>query len=687
MSDLPWNLEYFTDTGGPDAPVALPATDPGAGTFTANWASSTRARDYLLDVSTDPDFGSYVEGYHDRIVSGLDEVVVGVTGLNYYRLRARNEFGTSGYSNVVTALADFIEAPVATAATDIEDNGFTANWEAVDDDELDHYEVEVSESADFDELVPFGAALNAGTDLSLAIVGLAPDTEHFYRVRALKANGTVSDPSNVISATTDPSFVAQGGDVVTYFPDVNETVHIFDNSGDFEVLQGSEPVRRLLVGGGGSGGSINGSGVSTGGGGAGGVLDLDEVDRPADLDVGVYPVVVGAGGVSPDTTHSADGGNSTFNGDTAIGGGGGGGATRNGRAGGSGGGAGNGNGAGELGGAGTAGQGTAGGNATSVANGGGGGGGGASQAGGAGTLATGGKGGDGVVSDITGANVTYAGGGGGAVPVDPFGPLGGTTPGAGGAGGGAAGNTNAVAGQNATGYGSGGGGTRGANKGGNGSKGRVVIRYKGHGLDADDDSDVPAPVYVGPISFADCLRLQEVGAVDILVDCNARIDSGIYPDYQRYLCPGGGVVQSSRSMRPNDIPSQLPDDPLPGGENDVRNGTLVFRFSVPIKAFKITRKVTAGTDAIPILVACDDYTVVPHPTSAISGSSKDGSIVGVVKQYPQAIYYPAFAYDPPQNLAAEEVMEITHDAGFSCVVIVQSTKFPSEFKDPYFSVL
>lgn len=580
---------------------------------------------------------------------------------------------------------DTVAPPVAIAADQIQDTSFRARWNAVEDPDVDHYEVDVSTSEDFDVLVPVDAPTTTD-DIVKTIASLAPETEHFFRVRAVKTNGTVSANSNTISVTTDPLFVAQGGDTVTYFEDVNETVHIFDNSGDFEVLQGSSAVRRLIVGGGGQGGGVNGTGVSCGGGGGGGVLDLDEVDRPDELDVDVYPVVVGAPGQTAGANNvGEDGGDSSFAGDTAEGGGHGGSTGSNVGNGGSGGGATNASGGPEAAGTGTVGQGHNGGTGNAGV-GGGGGGGGAAEPGNNGTAATGGKGGDGVESDITGETVKYGAGGGGSRPVDAFGTLPGTTAGAGGDEGGAPGQTGTPAtGIDATGRGNGGGGALGNRAGGKGTKGIVAIRYVGRGVDSTVEE--PEVDYVGPITFDTCSRLNVVEGVEVRVDCNARIDSGIYPDYQRYLCPGGGIVQSSRSMRPNDLPSELPDDPLPGGENDITRGTLVFRFSQPIKAFKITRKVTAGTDAVPVLIACDDYTVVPHPGSSIPGSSKDGAIVNNYKQSPAFVYYPTPGYTPAQNLAAEEVQEIIYPAGFTCLVILQATKFPSEFVDPMFSIL
>lgn len=681
MTDLGWDLEYFSDTAGPPAPVALPATEVTQASFRANWlASAARAERYLLDVARDPAFTDFL--FRDRIVAALSEVVTGVTTATnyYYRVRGLNRYAAGGYSNVITVFTDSIEAPVATAATNVQDNGFAANWNPVVDPDLDHYELDVSDDG-FATLLPLGAPIQVESDTeTFQVTNLAPEVAYEYRVRAVKVNGTASAHSNVIDVTTDPVFVGQGGDLVLYFPATNESVHIFDTVGTdtFEVLQGSSAVRRLIVGGGGQGGGVNGSGVSCGGGGAGGVLDLDEVDRPTELGVDDYPVVVGKGGSTPGALNvGEDGDDSSFAGDTAQGGGHGGSAGANVGSGGSGGGAVNSSGGPESAGSGTAGQGNNGGTGNAGA-GGGGGGGGAAEVGENGTVLKGGDGGDGIASDITGDVVLYGAGGGGAIPVGVFGPLPDTIPGAGGAGGGGAGRATAGPGNPGSGIGSGGGGTIGNNAGGAGTKGRVAIRYHGRANDITPPPPDPAEPR-GPITFAGCTRRQVVDGVDIDIDCNSKNNTGIFPDYRQYECLGGGVVKSSR-LNPA------------YGSTTGNDGILVFRFSEPIRKFIITRRVTTGTDTVPRLIACDDYTVVEDAYGSPPGSSRDGSIVGWKTISPAIVYYPPPAhFDPPVNLAAEEEMSVEWAAGFSCVVIMQGPeqdpKSTSEFIDPYFLLL
>ena len=214
-------------------------------------------------------------------------------------------------------------------------------------------------------------------------------------------------PSLEVTGVT-VSLITDGG--------VSYRVHTFTTSGIFEVSNGSVEVEYLVVAGGGGGGS-----GWAGGGGAGGYRSSvvgessgggASAESKLEISSGSYTVTVGAGGAL-----DANGQDSVFATVTSIGGGTSGSiGTKNGTAGGSGGGAGgNESGFTFVGGAGTAGQGYAGGSATTgfylpAA-----GGGGASAVGanGAGGTGAGGAGGAGVSSSINGTATFRACGGGG----------------------------------------------------------------------------------------------------------------------------------------------------------------------------------------------------------------------------------------------------------------------------------
>lgn len=91
----------------PLAPVATEATSITTSRFTANWnalVSVPLVDYYLLDVSTDPHFGSFFGVFHDFNVGNV--TTYPVTGLTpgtiyYYRLRAHNSDGIGLYSNII----------------------------------------------------------------------------------------------------------------------------------------------------------------------------------------------------------------------------------------------------------------------------------------------------------------------------------------------------------------------------------------------------------------------------------------------------------------------------------------------------------------------------------------------------------------------------------------------------------
>jgi len=255
--------------------------------------------------------------------------------------------------------------------------------------------------------------------------------------------------------------VATGGIETT---DGDYKIHTFNASGDFEVLSlGDNPVIDfMLVAGGGSGGK-SGAGGSAGGGGAGGLIYLQ--NQPITL--GIKTVVVGNGGASKTSLGKGlDGQNSTFLGNTAIGGGAGGaGNAQPGNNGGSGGG-------GAYitaNGLGTTDQGFAGG-AYIGGNGGNGGGGAGSK--GFSTIGNNGEnGGVGRQTYINGTTSYFAGGGGGSIYFNNTGGIGGN-------GGGGNGSSIGIPPTSGT-PNTGGGGGGGFNvDSGSGGSGVCIIRYK-----------------------------------------------------------------------------------------------------------------------------------------------------------------------------------------------------------------
>ena len=89
----------------PTAPVSGAATLVRANSFSANWASSTGATKYFLDVSTSATFATFLSGYNNKDVANI--ITLNLSGLArntiyYYRVRAYNAGGQSLSSSTQT---------------------------------------------------------------------------------------------------------------------------------------------------------------------------------------------------------------------------------------------------------------------------------------------------------------------------------------------------------------------------------------------------------------------------------------------------------------------------------------------------------------------------------------------------------------------------------------------------------
>jgi len=185
------------------APVAYAATAISANSFTANWQAATGSTGYAIDVSTASDFSSFVTGYNNLSLPGgqFSTVINNVSPITtyYYRLRATSNTGPSVNSNVITVLT-VPAVPVATAATNIAETSFTANWNSVTG--ASAYRLDVSSSSDFSTILTEYDDLSV-TGTSRSITGLSGGSTYYYRVRAHNASGSSAN-SNVVSLLLPP---------------------------------------------------------------------------------------------------------------------------------------------------------------------------------------------------------------------------------------------------------------------------------------------------------------------------------------------------------------------------------------------------------------------------------------------------------------------------------------------------
>ncbi len=99
-------MSEFPNVGEISAQTEIEIPAPTRSSFMAAWNGSPGAKGYLLDVSTNDSFTSYVDGYHNLDVGNVTgRVVTGLSRGNtyYYRVRAYSAAGVGGYSEVMAA--------------------------------------------------------------------------------------------------------------------------------------------------------------------------------------------------------------------------------------------------------------------------------------------------------------------------------------------------------------------------------------------------------------------------------------------------------------------------------------------------------------------------------------------------------------------------------------------------------
>jgi parallel beta-helix repeat protein len=191
----------------PSAPAANSATSQAQTSLTANWSSSATATGYYLDVATNSSFTSFVTGYNNKDV--LNVLTYSITGLTantpyYYRIRAYNTGGPSGYSNTITTatLPNPPSAAVCTAASSKTQTSFTANWNI--SATATGYYLDVATDNSFTSFVTGYSNKDVLNVLTYSITGLTLNTPYYYRIRAYNSGGT-SGNSNIITTATLPN--------------------------------------------------------------------------------------------------------------------------------------------------------------------------------------------------------------------------------------------------------------------------------------------------------------------------------------------------------------------------------------------------------------------------------------------------------------------------------------------------
>jgi titin len=189
----------------PAAPSNLAATVSSKSQINLTWQdNSTNEDSFKIERKT----GS--AGTYKQIAKVAKNVTsFSSTGLSantpyFFRVRAYNRGGNSGYSNEASAttLPNAPAAPSVLTATTIGQSQINLAWTDNSINEVDFKIERKTLNGAYAEIAAVGVNVKSYSDL-----GLAPDTQYFYRVRAANAGGQ-SNYSNEASATTLPPLPA-----------------------------------------------------------------------------------------------------------------------------------------------------------------------------------------------------------------------------------------------------------------------------------------------------------------------------------------------------------------------------------------------------------------------------------------------------------------------------------------------
>ncbi|MGJ3233556.1 LamG-like jellyroll fold domain-containing protein [Marivirga sp.] len=164
-----------------------------------NWQAVEGADSYLIDVAKDSSFNDLVGGYSGRQVNTLEENIINLQAANtyYVRLRAVNESGISGYSNV----KNFTTLPAIPVFSSLE---ITNEFVLINFEEANNIqEYEFWRASEVDTMV---MRIQKSTIKEFINDQVDPGSHYRYRLRAFNVTGNspFSSPVAVLTRPESP---------------------------------------------------------------------------------------------------------------------------------------------------------------------------------------------------------------------------------------------------------------------------------------------------------------------------------------------------------------------------------------------------------------------------------------------------------------------------------------------------
>lgn len=194
----------FVESYAMVAPMPVTATGINSTGFTANWTAPVvgTVNNYLLDISTSPDFTSFVTGYQALNVGNVTSFAVsGLTNgtTYYYRLRANKTTlanqGAYSYASVSVIPASTLPAKWDYFQLQSQTNGNLLKWGTLQESNTDYFTIQ--RSTDGQHYAAIGTLRAAGESAekktySFHDAATTPYKKLYYRIQLTDRDGTLS---------------------------------------------------------------------------------------------------------------------------------------------------------------------------------------------------------------------------------------------------------------------------------------------------------------------------------------------------------------------------------------------------------------------------------------------------------------------------------------------------------------